>query len=139
MPTYMFRESYTSDAWAVQIKNPQNRMEVARQIIEAQGGKLLSAYYAFGEDDVVLIAEFPDNVSAATVALTVAGGGAAKAFKTTVLLSVEEVLEALGRQERSYRFSRRRSYPACVPIQNQAISSSSRSPRARYPRVTRTE
>ncbi len=101
MPTYMFRESYTSDAWAVQIKNPQNRMQVARQIIEAQGGKLLSAYYAFGEDDVVLIAEFPDNVSAATVALTVAGGGAAKAFKTTVLLSVEEVLEAMGRADRA--------------------------------------
>ena len=29
MPTYMFQESYTADAWAVQIKNPQNRMEVA--------------------------------------------------------------------------------------------------------------
>ena len=61
----------------------------------------MNAYYAFGEDDVVLIAEFPDNVSAATVALTVAGGGAAKAFKTTVLLSVEEVLEAMGRAGRT--------------------------------------
>jgi hypothetical protein len=39
MPTYMFREAYTSDAWAVQIKDPQNRMEVARTLIEAQGGK----------------------------------------------------------------------------------------------------
>ena len=101
MPTYMFQESYTSEAWAVQIKNPQNRMEVARQVIEAQGGKLLSAYYTFGEDDVVLIAEFPDNVSAATVALTVAGGGAAKAFKTTVLMSAEEILEAMRRAGRA--------------------------------------
>jgi hypothetical protein len=42
-----------------------------------------------------------------------------------------------GRQERSYRWSRRRSCSACVPIQNQPISSSSRSPRARYPRLTR--
>lgn len=101
MPTYMFQESYTSEAWAVQIKNPQNRMEVARQVIEAQGGKLLSAYYAFGEHDVVLIAECPDNVSAATVALTVAGGGAAKAFKTTVLMSAEEILEAMRRAGRA--------------------------------------
>lgn len=30
MPIYMFQESYTSEAWAVQIRNPQNRMEVAR-------------------------------------------------------------------------------------------------------------
>ena len=97
MPVYMFQESYTSEAWAVQIRNPQDRMEVARQIIEGQGCKLLSAYYAFGEDDVVLIAELPDNVSAAAIALTVAGGGAAKAFKTTVLMSVEEVLEAMRR------------------------------------------
>ncbi|MDO8476677.1 MAG: GYD domain-containing protein [Candidatus Rokubacteria bacterium] len=97
MPIYMFQESYTSEAWAVQIRNPQNRMEVARRLIEAQGGKLLSAYYAFGEDDVVLIAELPDNVSAAAIALTVAGGGAAKALKTTVLMSVEEGLEAMRR------------------------------------------
>jgi uncharacterized protein with GYD domain len=61
------------------------------------GGKLLSAYYAFGEDDVVLIAELPDNVSAAAFALTVAGGGAAKALETTVLMSVEEGLEAMRR------------------------------------------
>ena len=58
---------------------------------------MLSAYYAFGEDDAVLIAELPDNVSAAAIALTVAGGGAAKAFKTTVLMSVEEVREAMRR------------------------------------------
>ena len=101
MPVYMFQESYTNEAWAVQIKNPQNRMEVARQIIEAQGGKLLGAYYAFGEYDVVLIAEFPDNVSAATIAVMVSAGGAPKVFKTTVLLSVEEVLEAMSRAGRA--------------------------------------
>ncbi len=101
MPVYMFQESYTNEAWAVQIKNPQNRMEVARQIIEAQGGKLLGAYYAFGEYDVVLIAEFPDNVSAATIALMVSAGGAPKVFKTTVLLSVDEVLEAMRRAGRA--------------------------------------
>ena len=97
MPVYMFQESYTNESWAVQIKNPQNRMEVARQIIEAQGGKLVGGYYAFGEHDVILIAEFPDNVSAATIALMVSAGGAPKTFKTTVLLSVDEVLEAMRR------------------------------------------
>lgn len=101
MPVYMFQESYTSEAWGVQIKDPQNRMEVARKIIEAQGGKLLSAYYAFGEHDVILIAEFSDNVSAAAIALTVSAGGAAKAFKTTVLMSVDEILEAMRRAGRT--------------------------------------
>ena len=101
MPVYMFQESYTNESWAVQIKNPQNRMEVARQIIEAQGGKLLGGYYAFGKYDVILIAEFPDNVSAATISLMVAAGGAPKTFETTVLLSVDEVLEALRRAGRA--------------------------------------
>ena len=101
MPVYMFQESYTNEAWAAQIKDPQNRMEVARQIIEAQGGKLLGAYYAFGDYDVVLIAEFPDNVSAATISLIVSAGGAPKVFKTTVLLSVDEVLEAMRRAGRA--------------------------------------
>ena len=101
MPIYLIRETYTSEAWAAQIKNPQNRMDVARQIIEAQGGTLLSGYYAFGDDDVILTVELPDNVSAATIALTIAGGGAATSIKTTVLLSVEEIQEALRRAGRS--------------------------------------
>ena len=97
MPLYMFQAAYTSEAWAAQIQNPQNRVEIVRPIFEALGGKILSVYYAFGEYDVVLIAEFPDNVSASAIALTVAGGGAFKAQKTTVLMSVEEGIEAMRR------------------------------------------
>ena len=104
MPVFMFQESYTNESLAVQIKNPQDRMAVARQIIEAQGGKLLGGWYAFGDYDVILVAEFPDNVSAATISLLVAAGGAPKTFKTTVLLSVDEVLEAMRRAgQASYR------------------------------------
>jgi uncharacterized protein with GYD domain len=66
-------------------------------MIEAQGGRLLSAYYAFGEYDVVLIVELPDNASVSAIALAVAGSGALKAQKTTVLMSIEEGLEAMRR------------------------------------------
>jgi uncharacterized protein with GYD domain len=97
MPIYMFQETYTSEAWAAQIRNPQNRIEVVRPVIEGQGGKLLSAYYAFGEYDMIVIAEFPDNVSVSAVALAVAGSGGVKAQKTTVLMSIEEGLEAMRR------------------------------------------
>jgi uncharacterized protein with GYD domain len=68
-----------------------------RPMIEAQGGRLLSAYYAFGEYDVVLIVELPDHVSVSAIALAVAGSGAFKAQKTTVLMSIEEGLEAMCR------------------------------------------
>ena len=97
MALYMFQGSYTSEAWAAQLQNPQNRVEVVRPVIEGQGGKILSTYLAFGEYDVLIILEFPDNVSIAAVTLAVAAGGAFKAQKTTVLMSVEEGMEALRR------------------------------------------
>jgi uncharacterized protein with GYD domain len=95
MPLYMYQASYTSEAWAEQLKNPQNRLEQMRPVVEAAGGKLLAFYYAFGEYDVVAIMEAPDNVSASALALAVAAGGAAKTGKTTVLMSPEEGLEAM--------------------------------------------
>jgi uncharacterized protein with GYD domain len=60
-------------------------------------GDYASLTFSRADPPVILIAEFPDNVSAATIALTVAAGGAPKTFETTVLLSVDEVLEALRR------------------------------------------
>ncbi len=97
MPLYMTQASFTSEAWASQIRTPQNRPEQMRTLIEANGGRMISYYYAFGEYDVVLIAEFPDNVSVSAVLLAAAGGGATKALKTTVLMSTEEGLEAMRR------------------------------------------
>ncbi len=95
MPLYMYQASYTSEAWAEQLKNPQNRLEQMRPVVEAAGGKLLAFYYAFGEYDVVAIMEAPDNVSIS--ALAIAAGGALKAGKTTVLMTPEEGLEAMRR------------------------------------------
>jgi uncharacterized protein with GYD domain len=93
----MFQASYTSEAWAAQLKNPQNRVEQVRPLIEGQGGKILGAYYAFGEYDLVMILEAPDNVSVAALALAAAAGGAVKAQKTTVLMRLEEGIEAMRR------------------------------------------
>jgi len=97
MPLYMFQAAYTSEAWATQIQNPQNRTEDTRTLVEANGGKLLGFYYAFGEYDTVIIIEAPDNVSVSALALAVAGGGAVKVQKTTVLMSIEEGIEAMRR------------------------------------------
>ncbi|MCH2314586.1 MAG: GYD domain-containing protein, partial [SAR202 cluster bacterium] len=65
MAHYLIIGSYTSEAWAAQIKNPRNRVEAIRPMIEEHGGKIETAYYAFGDYDIFVILEFPDNVSAA--------------------------------------------------------------------------
>ena len=72
MPLYMFRVGYTPDSWAAQIQKPANREEALKPAVRALGGRILSFYYAFGEDDVVLIAQMPDNKAAAALALAAA-------------------------------------------------------------------
>ena len=53
-------------------------------------------YYAFGDDDVFVITDLPDDVAAASLALTVAASGAV-GLKTTVLITPETVDEAVAR------------------------------------------
>jgi uncharacterized protein with GYD domain len=54
-----------------------------------------SFYFAFGDYDAVVIAELPDNVSAAAFAMAVGAGGAMKTYKTTVLMTTDEAVEAM--------------------------------------------
>jgi uncharacterized protein with GYD domain len=80
-------------------KNPEDRRDAARTYIESVGGKLHGFWYAFGEYDGYNLWEAPDNVSVAAVAIAISGGGALSKYETTVLMTVEETLEALGRAE----------------------------------------
>ena len=97
MAKYLIQASYTSDTWAAMVKNPQNRLAAITPIVEKLGGTIESFYYAFGEYDVIAIGEFPDNVSAAALSLTITAGGGVKSIKTTPLMTVEEGIEAMKR------------------------------------------
>jgi uncharacterized protein with GYD domain len=97
MPFYLSRFSYTPETWARLVANPEDRREAARSYIESVGGKLHGFWYAFGEHDGWNLWEAPDNVSMAAVAIAIGGGGAVQSLETTVLLSVDETLEALKR------------------------------------------
>jgi uncharacterized protein with GYD domain len=100
MPLYLSKFSYTPETWARLIANPEDRREAAREYIESVGGKLHGFWYAFGPHDAYNLWEAPDNVSMAAVALAIAGGGALRSLETTVLLTVEETLDALRKAER---------------------------------------
>jgi uncharacterized protein with GYD domain len=95
MPLYLSRFSYTPETWARLVANPEDRRDAARQYIESVGGKLHGFWYAFGSRDGYNLWEAPDNVSMAAVALAIASGGALSSFETTVLLTVDETLDAL--------------------------------------------
>ena len=96
MALYMYQLAYTPESIAAQIKSPADRIEsVAKPLLEKAGGKVLAAGYSFGEYDLTLIYEAPDDQTAAAVALAVAAGGAVRAARTTKLLTGPEFVQAL--------------------------------------------
>ena len=95
MAHYLIQISYTSQAWAHLLKNPQNRIDAVRPSIEKLGGKVECAFFAFGDYDLVVIIDMPNNVNAAAISFAFNSGGAISSIKTTVLMTVEEGMEAM--------------------------------------------
>ena len=95
MAHYLVQGSYTSGAWANQIQNPQNRIEQVGKMFASKGVNIITGYYSFGDFDLCLIIEGPDNVTAASALIAAAAGGALSKIQTTVLMTAEEGLEAI--------------------------------------------
>lgn len=86
MPKFLLEIRYSTEgAKGLLSGGGTARVEVARKAAEAVGGRLESFYFAFGETDAYVVGDFPDEATAAAVALTVSGSGAGGA-KTVVLL-----------------------------------------------------
>ena len=99
MTTYLMRFSYTPETWSKLIQNAEDRRDAARAYAEQVGGTLHGFWYGFGEYDGYAIFEAPDNVSMAGLVLAIAAGGALASVETTVLMTVEETLEALAKSK----------------------------------------
>ena len=97
MPLFLSQVAYSEDGWQALVSNPQNRLEAIRPVVDKLGGHIVNAYFAFGDYDFILISEFPDNVSAAALAIAAAAGGAVRSIKTTPLMEATEGLEAVRR------------------------------------------
>ena len=91
MPKYLLEVEYTLDGVrGVLAKGGSARRAAATAAAKSAGGKLEAFYFAFGGTDVYVIADMPDNASAAALALTVTAGGGAN-VRTVVLLTPDEV------------------------------------------------
>jgi uncharacterized protein with GYD domain len=95
MTLYMYQASYTAKSMAAQLKEPQDPMEAIKPTLEELGAKILVAGFPFGEYDVLIVYEAPDDMTAASVAMAVAAAGEVRSGKTTRLLSGQEWLESL--------------------------------------------
>ena len=95
MPYYMLQVVFTGEAWEAMLRNPENRMESIRPVVEGLGGSVGSVFLAFGEFDVVAIVQFPDNISAGAFEVAGFASGAINTSKTTPLLTMDEGLEMM--------------------------------------------
>ncbi len=102
MSKFLVTASYTADGVkGLMQEGGSKRLAAATAAFESVGGSVDCFYYAFGADDVVGIADFPDDASATAVSLMINSTGAVK-LKLTPLMTVEDI-DAAASKTVSYR------------------------------------
>jgi uncharacterized protein with GYD domain len=91
MPKFLFEASYLAEGLNGLIKEGGTRRRGAvDELFKSLGGTVESFYFAFGNQDVFIIGDLPDNAAAAALAIRVNAAGVTTC-KTTVLLTPLEV------------------------------------------------
>jgi len=91
MAKYLVRANYSVDGLKGVLKEGgSGRRAAIEKLVDSVGGKVDAFYFAFGETDVYVIIDLPNNVSAAALSMIVSAAGGA-ATQVTVLLTPEDV------------------------------------------------
>ena len=95
MPKYLVEGRYTSDGLKGLAREGvlRRRTDIAK-MIESAGGKLEALYFAFGDSDSYVIADVPDNISAAALSV-VANESGFLTTKIIVLMTADEMDQAI--------------------------------------------
>jgi len=102
MPKFLVEATYSAEGFKGLAKDKlSGRKTAIAQALKKLGGKLDALYLCLGEDDLILIADLPDHVSAAALSSAACASGMART-KTKLLLTVAEADEALSKSV-SYR------------------------------------
>lgn len=97
MPTYISLVEYTKEG-IENIKDSPDRLDDAKSLAEEVGGEITDFYLTFGQYDIVVVSEFPDDETYAQFALTVASQGAVstETLKALTEDDYREVISELG-------------------------------------------
>jgi uncharacterized protein with GYD domain len=91
MSKYLIQANYVGEGLKGLLKEGgSSRRAAVEKLFGSVGGRVESFYYAFGDTDLFIVGDVPDNVSVAALSLIVNAAGAATA-KVTVLLTAEEI------------------------------------------------
>lgn len=98
MAKYLLKVSYSPEGIkGVMQEGGTSRVAAIKNLLADLGGSLESFYFAFGADDVYVIAEVPDQATAMAIAATVGSSGAISSYETVVLVDASEVDAAMGK------------------------------------------
>jgi len=87
MPYYMLQARLTADSWKSLLDKPHDRAPAIAEFLKAHGGKLHNYFFAFGENDVIVLLEAPNNEAVMAAVVATAGSGSVTGLKTTPLIS----------------------------------------------------
>jgi uncharacterized protein with GYD domain len=91
MPKYLIEANYVGEGIVGLLREGGSRRRAAvDELFKSMGGTVEAFYYAFGDEDVFIVGDLPDNATAAALVLRVNASGAARC-KTTVLMTAQEV------------------------------------------------
>jgi uncharacterized protein with GYD domain len=96
MPYYMTQFSYSPSAWEALARNPEDRSQNVRLLLEEFNARLECFYYSFGEYDGVIILEAPDKETVMAALVSAISAGHVNT-KTTELFTVQEALKSVHR------------------------------------------
>jgi uncharacterized protein with GYD domain len=92
MAKYLLKVSYSVEGIkGVMKEGGTARVTAIKGVLESVGGSLEAFYFAFGAEDVYVIADVPDQATAMAVAAAVGSSGAISSYETVVLVDPSEI------------------------------------------------
>ena len=96
MSTYLYHLVQTPATVAKLIAAPEDRFAAIEPLFKRAGGALLGYWYGVGGTDVYVLSDLPDDIASTGLLTTAVSSGAFSSATHTRLLTVEEMLTALG-------------------------------------------
>ncbi|HEV2247019.1 MAG TPA: GYD domain-containing protein [Terriglobia bacterium] len=95
MAKYLIQANYSAEGFKGVAKDKASGRKAALQkALASAGAKLDAIYYSFGDCDVVLIVDAPDNATVAAFGMAACSTGLARTI-TTPLLTIDEADQAI--------------------------------------------
>jgi uncharacterized protein with GYD domain len=94
MAKFLIKATYNAEGAKGLIKEGGTaRRAAVQKLVESQGGKLDAFYYAYGDDDALIIVDLPDATKGLAITLAVNASGAVR-LTTVPLITPEEIDQA---------------------------------------------